>query len=319
MSRSRLAEKRNSVATLSSLSGPDTVKVTVGPARTEFFIPRKLLASCYWFREQIDEARLEFHKGRAHIVVRLDSQCPDMFKLFTFWLYEQRGFDRFLDDAEGDRRSCEELHWDLVNLHLFAAQVDLPQLQDLAMDGLQDLYLRCNWDINAKLVKYIYTECDPRESCRLRKWIVAMTAWTLGDIDADDMADTVRGLFEECYGLREQYYGHLRKMTKNRLEVHSKNPQLRLPSNQISNQERQFGFRQCSFHTHRIAIGQGKCPITSAFSPTIPSPATDGYVESDSERSETKFGSRMVSPCSDTMHRMVSPCSDTIHESDMEF
>ncbi len=100
-----------------------------------------------------------------------------MFELFCYWIVERKGFDDFIDEAEADETEaddiCEGLHWDLVNLHLFAAQLQLAEVQDLAMDAIQDLYLRRNWDIVPALVEYVYQECDPGESCRLRKWIVA--------------------------------------------------------------------------------------------------------------------------------------------------
>ncbi|KAI1339614.1 hypothetical protein F5Y15DRAFT_416007 [Xylariaceae sp. FL0016] len=308
MMRSRIAERRSSVCSLSELAGPDKVKVVVGADRRDFFIPRKLLASCDFFREQIDCAPLELSNGQPHLVIRLEGQCPDMFGLFSYWLEERRGFARFIDEAEVEN-TCDELHWDLVNLHLFAAQVDLPTLQDLAMDSIQDLYLRCNWEINPKLVSYVFTECGPEESCRLRKWIVAMIAWTLGGIGSARLADRIRLLLEYCLDLQQEYRAHHRGMAKSRLESRFKNPQLRLPSNILRSEERQFGFRQCTFHTHRSTVGQGKCPhmYSLSLSSMPPSPSTDGFVDSDSDQSEIRFGSRMV-----------SPCSDTIFESDME-
>ncbi|CAJ2513408.1 Uu.00g015270.m01.CDS01 [Anthostomella pinea] len=247
--RARFDKKRASGCSLSLLSGSDTVKLVVGPGRKHFFIPRKLLASCHYFREQIDNARLDFADGQANLVIRLEGQCPDMFELFSYWLNERKGFDRYIDEAEV-AGCCEELHWDLVNLHLFAAQIDLKALQDLAMDAIQDVYLRRNWDVNPKLVNYVYTDCGPEESYRLRKWIVAMIAWTLGGVDTDGIADKISLLLRECPGLKGEYREHLKKMAASRLETNFKNPQLRLPSNNLRNEERQFGFRQCSFHTH---------------------------------------------------------------------
>lgn len=281
----------------------------VGPDGKEFVIPRKLLASCAYFRQRIEEsARVaNFEKGgQPQLVMNLEDQCPDMFELFAHWISERRNFDKFIDAAEA-RRACRELHWDLVNLHLFAAQVDLPALQDSAMDAIQDVYLRCNWDISPKLIAYVYTACDPQESCRLRKWIVAMTAWTLGGVVGTEMADGIRMLFEQCPDFFAEYHSHTRKMARSGLEGHFKNPQLRLPSNNLRGEERQFGFRQCSFHTHRSTVGQGRCPHAVSLSPLVPSPYTDGYVESDSDRGESRFGSHMV-----------SPTSDTIPESDLE-
>jgi hypothetical protein len=172
-------------------------------------------------------------------------------------------------------------------------------LQDVAMDALQDLYLRCNWEINPELIKYVYTQCDPEESYRLRnlrKWIVAMIAWRM--VDPED--GSLETFFGECAGLREEYSSHLSKVAASRLEVDCKNPQLRLPSNSLRNEERQFGYRQCSFHTHRSTVGQRHCPHAHSLSPLICSPLSDGYVESDSDRSNSRsgsrFGSRKASP-----------------------
>ncbi|XXG98730.1 retrograde regulation protein 2 [Hypoxylon texense] len=316
MQRGRIIEKRASASPQNSvpkLAGPAMVKMLVGPDGREFMIPRKLLvSSCQYFRQRLDSARVDFDKrGQAQLVLTLEDQCPDMFELFAYWIGERRNFDKYIDRAEA-RRTCKALHWDLVNLHLFAAQVDVPALQDCAMDAIQDVYLRCNWDISPRLVGYVYTACDPQESCRLRKWIVAMTAWTLGGVAAPDhMAAGIQRLFELCPDFFAEYHSHTRKMARTGLEGHFKNPQLRLPSNNLRNEERQFGFRQCSFHTHRSTVGQGKCPHAVSLSPLVSSPYTDGYVESDSDRGGSGFGSGLGS-------RLVSPTSDTIPESDLE-
>lgn len=260
--------------------GLDVVKVVVGPERDEFFIPERLLATCEYFR-----ARLDFAQGQTHITIRLDGQCPHMFKLFEHWLFERKGLSKFIDHAELNH-SCEELHWDLVNLQLFAANIGEAALQDVAMDSLQDLYLRCNWEIDPELVRYVYTECDPEASyClrSLRRWIVAMIAWGMGDKEAGSALETS---FSECPGLKEEYENHLRKVAESKLDVDYKNPQLRLPSNNLRNEERQFGYRQCSFHTHRSTVGQGRCPQAYLLSPLVYSPRVDGHAESDSDRSD---------------------------------
>ncbi|KAI3337853.1 hypothetical protein F4824DRAFT_105990 [Ustulina deusta] len=280
----------------------DIVKVVVGPKRDEFFIPRRLLASCDSFRTQLDFAR-----GQTYLVLRLDDQCPDMFRLFEYWLSERKSLNKFIANAESDE-SCEELHWDLVNLQLFAANIGEAALQDVAMDALQDLYLRCNWEIDVELVKFVYTECDPETSyClrSLRRWIVAMIAWGMGDEEAGGVLETI---FGECAGLREEYDNHLTKVAASKLDVDFKNPQLRLPSNQLRNEERQFGYRQCSFHTHRSTVGQGPCPHAHSPLPWAHSPPRDGYVESDSDRSESRFGCRRVSP----IKNISIPCKGAI-------
>ncbi|KAI1817883.1 hypothetical protein GGS20DRAFT_460137 [Poronia punctata] len=266
-----------------SLSSLDTVKVVIGSEGDKFFIPRRLLASCEYFRTRLDFSH----------IIRLEGQCPAMFKLFEYWLFERRNFNKFVEEAERNR-SCDTLHWDLVNLQLFAANIGECALQDMAMDALQDLYLRRNWEIDPQLVKYVYTECYYLRN--LRKWIVAMIAWGVGDTEADGARDTIRDLFDKCAGLWEEYNNHLGKVAASKLEVDYKNPQLRLPSNRLRNGERQFGYRQCSFHTHRSTVGQGHCPHARPPSPLIYSPLTDVYIESDSDHSDSRFESRMASP-----------------------
>ncbi|OTB03096.1 hypothetical protein M426DRAFT_45814, partial [Hypoxylon sp. CI-4A] len=241
------------------LAGPAYVKLLVGRDNQAFVMSRKVLASCQYFRKRLDAARVEVEKGHRFLVISLEDHSPDVFELFAYWMNERRNFDKFIDVAEADN-SWKELHWDLVSLHLFAAQVGLPGMQDCALDAIQDVYLRCNWDINPKLINYIYTSCDPQESCRIRKWIVAMTAWTLGGVVSKDLSRKIQRLLEKCPDFWAEYHSHTRKMAQTGLEGHFKNPQLRLPSNNLRNEERQFGFRQCSFHTHRSTVGQGKCP-----------------------------------------------------------
>ncbi|KAI0543124.1 hypothetical protein GGR58DRAFT_496588 [Xylaria digitata] len=287
MARRTLVRKRGPVS-LSSMGDLDVVKVVVGPRCDEFFIPRRLLVSCDYF-----STRLDFARGKTYQVIRLDGQCPDMFKLFEYWISERKGLNKFVDNADSEQ-ACEDLHWDLVNLQLFAANIGEAALQDVAMDALQDLYLRCNWDIKPELVTYVYTECDPEASyClrSLRRWIVAMIAWGMGNAEAGGAE--LETVFGDYANLREEYDSHLNKVAASKLDVDFKNPQLRLPSNHLKNEERQFGYRQCSFHTHRSTVGQGRCPHALSFSPWVHSPLID---DSDSDRSESRFASRVTSP-----------------------
>ena len=134
-----------------------------------------------------------------------------------------------------------------------------------------------------------------------------MTTWVLGGLQKMFMADRIQELFDSCPGFWEEYNTHLVKMSKGKLHCHSKNPQLRLPSNNLRNEERQFGYRQCSFHTHRSAVGQGKCPHSIfPLSPFIPafatSPSTDGDVGS------------VCSPASTSASPILSPTTDTIFD-----
>lgn len=200
-----------------------------------------------------------------------------MFELFVLWLYQRRRFHSFLDRAI--QASAPEEHrtlrTNLVHLHLFAAVIDLPSLQDTAMDALQDLYLRFDWDMSPRFLAFLYSDyCDAQHAVRLRKWAVAMLAWTLHGGGAADYhhnraatggsasgpGQVTDRLFAAYPALRADYLLHLDKMAQSRADVRVKNPQLRLPANKLHSGERHFGFRQCTFHSHRAAVGEGACP-----------------------------------------------------------
>ncbi|EOO02064.1 hypothetical protein UCRPA7_2388 [Phaeoacremonium minimum UCRPA7] len=192
-----------------------------------------------------------------------------MFELFVLWLYQRRAFAALIDETINAltresppsarvEASQMALHWNLVRLHLFAASIDLPALQDVAMDVLQDLYLRCDWDVSARFVRYLYDR-DAEHAFRLRKWAVAMMAWTLaanGHDEEDGIPQSFQQLFDSYPDLCDDYAAHLSKMAGSRANVAIKNPQLRLHANKLRSEERHFGFRQCSFHSHRSAVGE---------------------------------------------------------------
>lgn len=278
-------------------------------------------------------ARVELRSGAPFLVLHLPRECPDMFALFSYWLLRRprRGFYHFVEDAiyrcrrrrqtrhskseagqhgemggkgEGaggqdrldDQEEVASLHWDLVNLHLFAAEIGLPPLQDAAIDALQDLHLMGDWDVSAALVAFVYGACDAAAACRLRKWAVAMTAWSLSGSGLDmvlpstttgsqdgissserDVSDAdssneslLRRLFASCAAFRADYAGHVHAMRGCRLQLCAKNPQLRLTTNHARSEDRHFGFRQCSFHTHRSTVGQGRCPNSTPDAPPPP-------------------------------------------------
>ena len=231
-----------------------------------------------------------------------------MFELFVLWLYQRRAFPTLIDETTNAltrdspptakvEASQTALHWNLVRLHLFAAAVDLPALQDVAMDALQDLYLRCDWDVSARFVRYLY-ERDPEHAFRLRKWAVAMVAWTLaanGHDEEDPVPQSFQRLFDAYPDLCDDYAAHLDKMAGSRANVAIKNPQLRLPANRLRSEERHFGFRQCSFHSHRSAVGEGRCPLLSlASAPPLPEKRRTGRSDSDSSDSiEIAVAARM--------------------------
>ncbi|ERS95507.1 uncharacterized protein SPSK_02521 [Sporothrix schenckii 1099-18] len=250
-------------------------------------------------------------------LIWLSGESANVFELFVLWLYRRHAFRAVVEDAvtilarearpdevitlfpEHDSDTTDtstdisadalvdtsasanlsDLHWHLVRLHLFAAYIDIPVLQDAVMDALQDLYLRFDWTATPALLTFLYVEADPRAACRLRKWSVALLAWTLANSNSsgDDHAEPARhgGLAEHAEHaehtqlrallrlmepLADEYAAHISKMKASRADTRIKNPQLRIPSNQLRREDRHFGFRQCSFHSHRRAAGEGRCP-----------------------------------------------------------
>ncbi|PSR99368.1 hypothetical protein BD289DRAFT_479505 [Coniella lustricola] len=235
-------------------------------------------------------------------ILWLSEESPEMMDLFVLWLYQRDSFRALLDSmvaavtakptpstpgkpstssaaarvraTANILRRRQALHWNLVKLHLFAAAIRLPVLQDTAMDALQDLYLRCDWDVSAHFVRFLYIDCTREQAFRLRKWAVAMLVWTISNGGGADTC-AFDDLFTEVPNLRRDYAQHMDKMTDSRANVCIKNPQLRLPRNRLNNEERHFGYRQCSFHSHRSSVGEGPCPYVAA-QPAIVSPgATD--------------------------------------------
>ncbi|KAL1890967.1 hypothetical protein Sste5346_007964 [Sporothrix stenoceras] len=226
-------------------------------------------------------------------LIWLSGESADVFELFVVWLYRRHAFRSVVEDAvtilareatshevitlhpqvhrdshnnnnaDSDTppsasANLSDLHWHLVRLHLFAAIVDIPVLQDAVMDALQDLYLRFDWTATPALLRFLYIEADPLAACRLRKWAVALLGWTLANSGEDDHAE-LRSLLVLA-PLAEEYDAHTRKMKASRADARIKNPQLRISSNQLRREDRHFGFRQCSFHSHRRSAGEGRCP-----------------------------------------------------------
>ncbi|CAK7241456.1 MAG: hypothetical protein STHCBS139747_002918 [Sporothrix thermara] len=241
--------------------------------------------------------------GTTTSVLWLAGESADVFELFVLWLYRRHAFRAVVEDAvnvlareaepgediellpensssfssssgSAASRNLSDLHWHLVRLHLFATFVDIPVLQDVVMDTLQDLYLRFDWPATPALLRFLYLEADPVAACRLRKWAVALLAWTLATTP-NDAADSennsnnnsnnrpAKSSLQRLAGipeLRADYSAHRRKMQISRADVRIKNPQLRIPGNQLRREDRHFGFRQCSFHSHRRTAGEGHCP-----------------------------------------------------------
>lgn len=263
------------------------VRLLVGPNKREFAIHKKLLcASSSFFRYSLESASSEPSSPSSvesdssadagvpsEKLIWLSEECPEMMELFVLWLYQRNSFRATIEHMVAavtvtphpanqakilnNRRM---FHWNLVKLHLFAAVIRLPVLQDVAMDAIQDLYLRCDWDVSHNFVRFLYEECTREQAFRLRKWAVAMVAWTLSNNSADPVV--FNQLFDEFPELQMDFQKHMHKMDDSRADYCVKNPQLRLPRNKLKNEERHFGFRQCSFHSHRSSVGEGRCPYT---------------------------------------------------------
>lgn len=128
------------------------------------------------------------------------------------------------------------------------------------MDALQDLYLRCDWEVSPSFVRFLYADCHAEHAFRLRKWAVAMAAWTVAMQGGEPTGEWQR-LLDDLPVLDHDYSSHLTKMAGSRgANLRIKNPQLRLPANRLRSEERFFGFRQCSFHCHRSSVGERPCP-----------------------------------------------------------
>ena len=246
------------------------MRVLVGDDQREFNLHRKLLSnSCAFFQTHLDAIPPSSPQPTAgsgadeDSVLWLPNESPDMFEIFVLWLYQRRRFPFLIGNAIRAMRpdECRAVRTSLVRLHLFAAVIDLPVVQDAAMDALQDMYLRFDWDMSPHFLSFLYGDCDAARAVRLRKWAIAMFAWTLNGSDkAVSMAGPVEKLFAAYPDLQADYRMHIQKMALSRADVRIKNPQLRLPVNKLQSGERLFGFRQCTFHSHRASVGEGVCP-----------------------------------------------------------
>ena len=282
-------------------------RVLVGPEKVEYFVDRTLLSAVSpAFRDGLD-ASSENNKHHHIPCIWLATEAPVMFELFVIWLHHRSSFRSVLDGVingrsfshydentppmtptspraqvanspDLDSLHAQKIHWGLVRLHLFAARLSLFQLQDTAIDALQDLYLARDWDVTPRLIRFLYFSSvgGSDVGVRMRRWAVAMVAWQLAAVGADpDMsidsndsfeaacsASTLRiaNLFLRCPAFKMDYVAHVNKMTASGLTIQVKNPQLRMPTNKLRSDERVFAFRHCSFHSHRAAVGEKQCP-----------------------------------------------------------
>ncbi|UPK99600.1 hypothetical protein LCI18_010535 [Fusarium solani-melongenae] len=257
-----------------SLSRPSTepmATVLIGPKQQRFKVNKQLLcATSPFFAERFDDPS----NSSRSISLWLPRESASMFGLFVDWVHLGLGFRQHLDEAvsnayDAGDEATRNIHWSMIRLHLFASRLGLYRLQDLSMDAIQDLYLRCDWDVPPGLVTFLYTECEDLAAIRLRRWAVAMVAFSFTggprltfhpqDSTASEPA-RFSDLLEELPEFAADYDMHMNKMRLSGLDIRFKNPQLRIPANRLRNEERAFGFRQCSFHSHRASVGERRCP-----------------------------------------------------------
>lgn len=277
-------------ASIKTRPSAELTTVLVGQRQQRFKVNKKLLcAASPFFRD-----RLEDPSHNKTISLWLPGENPDMFALFVEWLHARERFRAFLEETLGmahdeGEEAAQEIHWAVIRLHLFASSLGLHHLQDLAMDALQDLYLRCDWDVPPGFIEYLYSKCEALPAVRLRRWAVAMVAFSLtGGANlkfhpqGSETSDPSRfqQLLDTYPEFSMDYTVHLRKMKSSGLDVRFKNPQLRIPANKLRNEERAFGFRECSFHSHRASVGEKRCPHSiaratkGASGKIVPTPAT---------------------------------------------
>ncbi|QUC18774.1 uncharacterized protein UV8b_03015 [Ustilaginoidea virens] len=270
MPSASLAEREDGMAT-----------VLEGARQQPFRVNRKLLCEASPFFCQ----RLQNHgRPRRAACLWLPGESCTTFALFLHWVHSPQTFRHVLEASvsaalETSQRASQDVHWALIRLHLLASRLDLRRLQDLAMDCVQDLYLTCDWDVPPSLIAYLYTRCEAVPAVRARRWAVAMVAFScshggddrlvrLGHRPQDSAAaaaatsDTARfrSLLSLVPEFAADYAAHVRKMEAAGLDIRFKNPQLRIAANKLRNEQRLFGFRECSFHSHRATVGQARCP-----------------------------------------------------------
>ncbi|CAI6095619.1 unnamed protein product [Clonostachys chloroleuca] len=266
----------------SKTSGMTTVYI--GPKQQRFKVNKKLLcAASPFFRDRIEDPT----QPRS-VSIWLPGESPSMFAMFVEWLHDRYNFRFYLEDVvkkaqEAGHQDAQETHWALIRLHLFASHLYILSLQDNAMDAIQDLYLKCDWDVTPGLITYLYTKCEGIPAVRLRRWAVAMVAYSLSRspcrssyadsscspttptssrFDESESSDHARfhELLDSQKEFSEDYTIHIQKLQVSGLQLRSKNPQVRIPANKLRNEERANGFRECSFHSHRATVGEKRCP-----------------------------------------------------------
>ena len=246
----------------------------IGPKQHRFKVNKRLIcATSPFFAERFGDP-----SSTKSISLWLPRESSSMFSLFVDWVHLGLRFRPHLEEMisnayDAGSEASQDIHWCLIRLHLFASRLGLYRLQDLAMDAIQDLYLRCDWDVPSGLIRFLYTECEDLAAIRLRRWAVAMVAFSFTGgphLTFDPQQESATSdpaqfsdLLEQLPEFAEDYDIHMEKMRLSGLDIRFKNPQLRIPANRLRNDERAFGFRQCSFHSHRSSVGERRCPHES--------------------------------------------------------
>jgi hypothetical protein len=151
----------------------------IGPKQHRFKVNKRLIcATSPFFAERFGDP-----SSSKSISLWLPRESSSMFSLFVDWVHLGLRFRPHLEEMisnayDAGTEASQDIHWCLIRLHLFASRLGLYRLQDLAMDAIQDLYLRCDWDVPSGLIRFLYTECEDLAAIRLRRWAVAMVAFS---------------------------------------------------------------------------------------------------------------------------------------------
>ncbi|KAG5664157.1 hypothetical protein KAF25_006742 [Fusarium avenaceum] len=219
----------------------------IGPKQQRFKVnKRQLCAISPFFAERFGDP-----SSPKSISLWLPRESSSMFSLFVDWVHLGLRFRPHLDELmasayDAGLEASQNIHWSLIRLHLFASRLGLYRLQDLAMDAIQDLYLRCDWDVPSGLITFLYTECEDLAAIRLRRWAVAMVAFSFTggprltfhpQESAVSEPTRFSDLLEELPEFAADYDIHMEKMRLSGLDIRFKNPQLRIPANRLRNDE----------------------------------------------------------------------------------
>ena len=221
------------VANIVSRTYSEITKIVVGPERVGFVITKSLLQPIAVFRDALLNDEVFVSETR-----------PKVFSMFVTWLYCHC-------DLNISMSSCPK---DWVELHLYAVELGLPQLQDATMDVLQDLYLERDWIVvSPDIWELVSTNNGLKSVGGLRKWCVAMTISALlkHQCKASELAPIfLRGGFAEDF---LSYLQHSIRYSPG-VSLLDEDPRQREP---ISNLDSDFmrlpsGFPRCFFHSHWI-------------------------------------------------------------------